>query len=206
MQGIGGQLLSGGLFSSSFWKPGTACLLPRDTALSWWIEGAKLPLLKARPSSQTALSLLCWRGPWEEWQKHLGWVGDRGLGIPKSWALLDSGGAQVWRTKILCWPPSESPTHTQYRHRAPTWDGNSSNKLGHPLSLGGRGSWGGGLGIEQRRWLPTSHWAVVYTQVMSWLLASSPAHLARCARRGWLFLPGPSQHSRFQSRWEKARD
>lgn len=47
----------------------------------------------------------------------------------------------------------------------------------------------------QRRWLPTSHWAAVYTQAMSWLLASRPAPLARCAgEAGWLLL-GSSRHS-----------
>lgn len=45
---------------------------------------------------------------------------------------------------------------------------------------------GRGLGKGPPRQLPTSQWAAVYTQAMSWLLAFLPAHLARCARRSWL--------------------
>ena len=55
----------------------------------------------------------------------------------------DVGLGQVSRKKILCGPPSVTPhTHPVW---AQVWDGNSSNKLGHPL-FPGQGSRGGGWG------------------------------------------------------------
>lgn len=93
--------------------------------------------------------------------------------------------------------------HPQAIHDPPTrppsvwvqvWDGNSSNKLGRPLSQG----WGPreGAGERVRRQLPASYFPAVYAQAMSCLLASVSSHLARCARAGWL----PS--ARFQLEFE----
>lgn len=50
---------------------------------------------------------------------------------------------------------------------------------------------GRGLGKGQRRWLPTSRWAAVYTQAMSRLLASLSAHLQACQEKLVGFCPAP---------------
>lgn len=80
--------------------------------------------------------------------------------------------------KDSLWAPGATPpTPTQW---AQVWDGNSSNKSGHPRSLGG--AHGEGAGERAEEALPASHWAAVYTRAMSWLLALPPAPRARCAR------------------------
>lgn len=97
--------------------------------------------------------------------------------------------------KESLWAPfgHHPPTPTKW---AQVWDGNSSDKLGHPLS------WGGGQGKGQRRRLPASHWAAVYIQAMSWLLASPPAPQpgVRGGEAGWL-RPGPCQRSMLWLGW-----
>lgn len=102
-----------------------------------------------------------------------------------------AGGGGSLKDKDSLWAPFSHPhTLTQW---AQVWDGNSSNKLGHPLSLGRAPGEGAGERAEEA--LPTSHWAAVYTQAMSWLLAALPAAWPGAPGEAGGLLPGSSGHS-----------
>lgn len=100
------------------------------------------------------------------------------------WRLPSTGGKRSQgaglEDKDPLWAPFSQPhTPTQYGHRCGMETPPTSWDTLFPL---GRAH-GEGAGERAEEAAANSPLAAVYTQAMSWLLASLPSHLARCARR-----------------------
>lgn len=108
---------------------GAAILLPRDAALRWWEHETKGPPSRARSSSQTALTLLCWHGPWEM-QRYLGWDGVDEMGAlcsknPGTFpAPAERSGGAGLEDKDSLWAPFSRSPHQRCGMETPptSWD------------------------------------------------------------------------------------
>lgn len=94
-------------------------------------------------------------GPGSEWQRHLSEEGEMGASHSENPGAFPApvGVGGGLKDKDSLWAPFGHPhTLTQW---AQVWDGNSSNKLGHPLSLGRAPGEGAGERTERHCQLPT---------------------------------------------------